>query len=106
MIHQEKYLNVNYPGFVDVIEVFLKESNVSSVPVSACFAVAGPVLKNKVTLTNRGHWVIDGDAIAAKVGMHKVHIVNDFVGMGYGLLTLDEATECVVLQVKFVDYSC
>ena len=65
----------------------------------ACFAVAGPVTNNKVKFTNRDSWSIEGDIIQEKVGIRKVRLINDFLAVGYGLLTIDEETECKCLQV-------
>ena len=48
--------------------------------------------------TNRDNWEIDGDRIATEFLIKRVLLVNDFVALGYGLLTLDEATECLCLQ--------
>ena len=51
-------------------------------------------------LTNRADWpAIDGKQLSEVFGITKVEIINDFVAMGYGLLTLDESGgECVQLQ--------
>ena len=53
------------------------------------FAVAGPVESNRVVFTNR-NWVIDGADLEKTLGIQRVRLVNDFVGAGYGLLTLDK----------------
>jgi hypothetical protein len=37
--------------------------------------------------------------MSASLGMEEVRLINDFVANGYGLLTLDEATETVTIQV-------
>lgn len=85
-------------------------------PLTACFAVAGPVTDNVVRFTNR-EWEIDGSAIEKQfrirlfVALHlrsyydlenlryrSVRLVNDFLANGYGLLTLDETRECILLQ--------
>ena len=65
--------------------------------------VAGPVKKNRVTFTNRSSWIIDGDEIALELGISKCRLINDFLAVGYGLLTLDKESECVVLQHGEVD---
>lgn len=44
-------------------------------------------------------WVVDGAEMSASLGMEEVRLINDFVANGYGLLTLDEATETVTIQV-------
>ena len=91
-------MNQDHASFLDVCDVFLKEANLSKPPITACFAVAGPVSKNKVTFTNRDSWSIDGDAVGQLLGITKVCLVNDFLACGYGLLTLDEVTECKCIQ--------
>ncbi|KAH8064336.1 dihydrolipoyllysine-residue succinyltransferase [Aureococcus anophagefferens] len=57
-----------------------------------CLAVAGVVKNNACQLTNRDAlWRIDGAALDAALpkGAAKVVLVNDFLGAGYGLLSLD-----------------
>jgi hypothetical protein len=63
--------------------------------VGACIAVAGPVKDDRVTFTNLG-WVICGRTIESEFGIPKVKLINDFVAVGYGLLTLTESQYVVV----------
>lgn len=67
-------------------------------PAAACLAVAGPVKDNMVRFTNRDTWSIDGDKLQEDMGIRRIRLMNDFVAVGYGLLTLNEETECVTLQ--------
>ena len=60
--------------------------------------MAGPVKNNEAQITNRKSWLINGDAIAASLGISRVRLINDFVAVGYGTLTLDHDKECLVLQ--------
>lgn len=94
----QKYHNENYTSFAQVLRQFLMDSQSPSTPVTACFAVAGPVKDNAAFLTNRGSWEINGAVLERELNIQTVRIVNDFLAIGYGLLTLDEATECVTLQ--------
>ena len=98
MIFQAQYLNQEFSQFNDILHQFLVESHQSDIPVTACLAVAGPVQNNAVLLTNRDGWKIDGYEIAKHFKIHDVVLVNDFVANGYGLLTLDEETECIALS--------
>lgn len=66
--------------------------------MSACLAFAGPVKDNKAELTNRKGWEIVGSELQSEFGIKAVKIANDFLAVGYGLLTLDEETECIALQ--------
>ena len=94
IIREKQYLNGDFSSFDEIVEAFLGQRG----PIAAaCLAVAGPVEKNAVNFTNRD-WTIDGAKLEAKFGIGKVRLINDFVANGYGLLTLDEASECVPLQ--------
>lgn len=96
----------------NIIAPFLQhcwESNANLQPLDqveiiACLAIAGPVRNNSVFISNLHDIVIDGNAIAkqlycpnepylARIKVCK--IINDFVGQGYGCLTLkpDELKE-------------
>jgi transaldolase/glucokinase len=50
----------------------------------ACLGVAGPVTGERVALTNLP-WRIDADAIAARFGIGRVHLINDFAASAHGL---------------------
>jgi glucokinase len=70
------------------------------VEIVACFAIAGPVRHNRVSMSNLHFIEIDGDKIAnhtysrgneylTKIKVCK--IINDFVAQGYGCLTLQSS---------------
>ena len=69
---------------------------ISTLPKVCVLAAAGPVNQNKVLFTNNG-WLISGSSIVenfgGKGGIEKAILVNDFVGAGYGVLTV-EREEC------------
>ena len=50
-------------------------------------AVAGPVSRNSVRLTNRG-WLVDGAAIGRALGIGRVLVVNDFAAQSWALPSL------------------
>lgn len=110
LLLQKKYQNIEFESFSDILKSFLKEAYVLKPPLSACFAVAGPVKDNVVRFTNRAAWTIDGYSIEKEFGIKKVRLINDFVANGYGLLTLDEDKECIALQkakkVKSAPIAC
>lgn len=99
LLFSKEYMNAEYPTFSVVLQLFLNEAKATKPPLTMCLAVAGPVTNNSVVFTNRDSWSIDGSAMAASFGISSVRLINDFVANGYGLLCLDEAKECVVLQV-------
>jgi len=52
-----------------------------------CICAAGPVAQNCCKLTNL-NWDIDGNALSKEVSTD-IHIINDFLGISYGIPTLD-----------------
>jgi glucokinase len=95
---KKEYRNCDYPTFISVLQTFLNEARLDRAPDCGCFAVAGPVADNKVRFTNRDSWSIDGDEVAERLNIRKVLLINDFLAVGYGILTLNEEKECIVLQ--------
>lgn len=63
----------------------------------ACFSVAGPVNSNQVSLDNRSKWVLDEKELEEQFQIPHVHLINDFLSNGYGLLTLSRS-EYITLQ--------
>lgn len=89
VIFKKKYNNADFQSFADVLRTFLyTDARMDRPPASACFAVAGPVKNNKVRFTNRDSWSIDGDEVAEDFKIRTVSLINDFLAMGYGILTL------------------
>lgn len=106
LIVNKKYRNEDFASFADVLRRFLSEdARVGRPPVTACFAVAGPVKDNAVRFTNRDSWSIDGGLVADELGIPVVRLVNDFLAVGYGILTLDVDKECIPLQKGMKDVS-
>jgi glucokinase len=50
----------------------------------ACFGIAGPIENNRCHATNLP-WVVDGRAVAARLGMARVTLVNDFSAAALGV---------------------
>lgn len=97
LIHEADFSNESYSKvgktFAHIYLDFLAAAFGASVAAAkvvhvAVIAVAGPVANNRVEFTNNA-WSIDGDALAKKMGIGQVVLMNDFVASGYGLLTLD-----------------
>lgn len=54
---------------------------------AACFAIAGPVDNNICRATNLP-WVVDGRSLASRLGIGKVHLLNDFYAAARGVATV------------------
>lgn len=50
----------------------------------ACFGIAGPIESNRCHATNLP-WIVDGRALAARVGIPRVTLVNDFSAAALGV---------------------
>ena len=112
-VHQKEYLNSTFitdgtkTFETEMFIPFLADAGISFdlKTIIACFAVAGPVKDNCVTMTNLGGVEavkLDGDAIESNnygdlAYIKRCKIINDFVGQGYGLLDLDLDKEVVEL---------
>ena len=92
-----KYMNNEFKNFQEVLERFFHDANHSKRPVFARMSVAGPIKRNNAVLTNRG-WIINAQEVAKTNGIRGVTLMNDFVASGYGLLNLNEAKDCAIIQ--------
>jgi glucokinase len=68
-----------------------------SPPAAACFAVAGPVQGGRARLTNLP-WLLDEHKLAARTGIARVDLVNDFAVLIYGLPHLQAHQRATVRQ--------
>ena len=76
-----------FPGILEAIAHFLGGA---APPEAAVLAVAGPVVRNSVRLTNRD-WVVDGAAIGRVLGIGHVRVVNDSAAQSWALPDLTGA---------------
>lgn len=91
-IMQKSYVSADYPDLHTLVEKFLQETGqILNQEISidkACFAVAGPVQNNQSTITNLNWTDINGDHLQNLLNIPQVAIINDFAGVGYGVLGL------------------
>lgn len=92
-LYEERYSSPDYPDLAPIVRNFLKDTaeatGISSHPKSACFAIAGPVVKNTSSLTNLS-WRLDGDRLKDQLNLTNVALINDFAAVGYGVLGLTD----------------
>jgi glucokinase len=92
LLAEETYPSQKFASLTFIISMFLKDTaeklGIGDLqPIACCLAVAGPVRANKATITNV-NWVLDGAEMSRSLNIPDVLIINDFVGIGYGLLAL------------------
>jgi glucokinase len=96
---ERRYASQEYSCFSDMLKEFLGETTtlgIGSSPVSACFAVAGPITQQVASLTNLP-WVMDSAAITKEFSIPVVKLINDFKAVALGIETLPES-DLVTLQ--------
>jgi glucokinase len=97
LVHRETFASADYAGLAPVVEAFLAANGVAVGEVAAaCCGVAGPVLGNRTKTTNLA-WEIDGDAVAAAVGLGGLTLINDLLATAEGLPAL-AGEQVLVLQ--------
>ena len=74
----KKYPGDSFPDFYSVLREYLNA--IEETVDAACFALAGPVANNAVTLTNRA-WTVGVDPLKQTFGLEHAVLINDFVGM-------------------------
>ncbi len=89
-----RYPSRDYPGLTPIVRRFLEE--VASRPDRACFGVACPLVGDDCTAPNLP-WTINARKLAAEIGIPRTSIINDFVGVGYGIELLSP-TDLATLQ--------
>jgi glucokinase len=81
----------DFASFDAALQAYLARLPQEERPDNALFALAGPVRDNRITLTNRSGWSVDGDALARAFGLHAVVIENDFAAMARAMPELPES---------------
>ncbi|WP_138502111.1 glucokinase [Nostoc sp. PA-18-2419] len=87
-IHQQSYQSSDFPDLVPIVRQFLVKAN-TSIPHKACFAIAGPIVKNTAKLTNLA-WFLDTERLQEELGIPQISLINDFTAIGYGILGLQK----------------
>lgn len=91
-----RYATGEFDGLAPIVTTFLKRISGPSRITAACFGVAGPVHDNVSQLTNVP-WLVDGAAMAEKLGIGYVELINDLEAMAHAIPHL-EPNELAVVQ--------
>jgi glucokinase len=83
---QKTYSTADFASAVDAVMAFLAEGG-GARPTLAAMAVAGPVVRGPVALTNTS-WVIDRDALVTALGLDRLIVVNDMAAQARAVLDL------------------
>lgn len=86
LIREETFASRSMGTFEEILQKFLAADN-NVIPNVLSIGVAGPVLENKVRLTNLS-WELDAASLKAEFDIEKVSIINDLEATAYGLIGL------------------
>lgn len=77
--HFQKLPGDEFESFDDALAHYLEKSGVTA--KSACFALAGPIKNQEVTLTNRAGWHVSAKDLRSHFRFDAVELINDFHAM-------------------------
>jgi glucokinase len=98
---QRRFPSHEYAQFSVVVAAFLAESaeviasSAAGKIVAAGFGVAGPVIGNRIHVTNLG-WELDAGTLARQIGTGNVRLLNDMEATAYGLPWLAAGDLCAL----------
>ena len=79
---EARFMSAAYPGLVAMVRAFLER--VEWEVDWATFGVAGPVIQNRVEVTNLP-WVVDADELREELGLSSVTLLNDLAAIADGV---------------------
>ncbi|MDD5403612.1 MAG: glucokinase [Sulfuricella sp.] len=90
-VYERRFDSAAHVDFNAIVGEFLYAAGfipAAARPVAAaCFGVAGPIHGQSAKITNLP-WTINAGAVGAEFGIAKVHLINDFAAVGYGIEAL------------------
>ncbi|GAB5362122.1 hypothetical protein AAMO2058_000771200 [Amorphochlora amoebiformis] len=91
------YPSQEYSSLTSIIQLFLDENSdkIRGGAKTCVMAVAGPVELNRCYMPNTG-WTLDGSKMQQDLAIPKVVLMNDFMGVGYGILGLNSSDYHVI----------
>ncbi len=95
--HEKTYACKDYASLIAVIEDFIALYTIQPPLDSVCFAVAGPVVDGRASLTNLP-WQISEVEIASRLQTARVCLINDLVAAAYAIPDLSDAAVVVLQQ--------
>ncbi|MFT5134671.1 MAG: glucokinase [Gammaproteobacteria bacterium] len=94
--HQQIYLCQDFINFEDLLGGYI--TSLGDVkPIGAAVAIAGPLLGNKIKMTNLT-WEISIDAIQKQFKLEQFRCINDFGALAYSTLQLEQNDVQIIHQ--------
>ena len=87
-LSESVFSSQDYGGLEEIVEVFLERERTDRIQ-AACFAVAGPVLSGKASVTNLS-WTVQDTLLSDSVGIDRVKLINDVQAVACSVPILGE----------------
>jgi glucokinase len=85
--------NKDFKSFQELLDYYFELHSRDFVGI--CLGIAGPVIDNRVDITNLG-WKIDGDTLKTKYDLQGVWLLNDLEALCYGVLQMEDEDLAVI----------
>ena len=97
VVATHEFATLDFPGAADILTAFFEKTGTDSASIdAACFGVPGPVIDQRVQLTNVD-WGVDARELQRTLGLRHVHLLNDLEAMAHVVPVLRD-DELLVLQ--------
>lgn len=94
MVQEHRYDSHQYEDLLPMVQDFLAQAALSSLPDTACFGVAGPVTETpqgqQANITNLP-WQLDSERLSTALGIPRLRLINDFMAIGYSIEALKDS---------------
>jgi glucokinase len=85
----------DFPGLAEAATAYLERTAPATHPDQGAFAVASPVLGDRVELTNRD-WTFSKAELRERLRLDRLEVVNDFIAVALSVPLLDDAHKVAV----------
>ena len=87
VLSPETFDNADFTGVEGLLGVYLDHRRASDQPRRAALAIAAPVAGDQIRMLNID-WELSQTELKAKLGLHRLIMINDFAAIAWGLPTL------------------
>jgi hypothetical protein len=95
---EEVFSSQDHGSLEEITAIFLEKERPGHIE-SACFALAGPILSGRASVTNLP-WTVRDDALSAAAGVNRVKLINDVQAVACSVPILEEKDLCTLSAGK------
>lgn len=94
------FTSQDYSSLDEIVDAFLDNRAPARID-AACFAIAGPIINNRASVTNLP-WTVHGDNFSASRGVRRVKLINDVQAVACSVPLLTKEDLCTLSPGKEV----